>query len=344
MSGSLDMLPCVWIKDRLPTEVASAEKTFLRKGPAGPNFEAVDVQPGITEHLIALIRERAADAKAGKPFFAYVPLGSPHTPIVPTPEFQGSSGINAYADFVRQVNADIGKVLAALESNGIAENTLLILTSDNGCSPSANFPELLAAGHNPSYHFRGHKADAFEGGHRVPLLVRWPGKVKPGSVSDQLVGQFDFMATFADLLGKELPPTAGEDSVSFLPALLGATDKPGRSSLISQSINGSFAIRDGQWKLILCPGSGGWSFPKPGADDTTGMQDFQLYDLSADPGEKNNLVAAHPDRVATMKAALETAISRGRTTNGPDQANDAEIVMIKPLPKPGKGKGKGKAK
>jgi len=344
ISASLDMFPFVWIKDRLPTEVASVEKTFLRKGPAGPNFEAVDVQPGITERLIAIIGERAAEAKDGRPFFAYVPYASPHTPIVPRPELQGKSGINAYADFVLQLDADMGRILEALEASGVADDTLLIFTSDNGCSPSANFSELLAAGHNPSYHFRGHKADAFEGGHRVPFLVRWPGKVKPGSGSDQLVGQFDFMATFADLLGKELPPTAGEDSVSFLPALLGAIDKPGRSSLISQSINGSFAIRDGQWKLILCPGSGGWSFPKPGADNTTGLPDFQLYDLSADPGEKNNLVAAHPDRVATMKAALETAIARGRTTDGPDQANDVEIVLIKPLPKQGKGKGKGKAK
>ncbi len=341
ISASLDMFPFVWIRDRLPTEEATAEKTWLRTGPAGPKFEAVDVQPGITARLIEYVGERADEAKAGKPFFAYVPLASPHTPIVPTPEFVGKSGINAYVDFVRQIDADMGKILDAIDANGLAENTIIVFTADNGCSPQANFPELLAAGHNPSYIYRGHKADLFEGGHRVPFLVRWPGKVKAGSVADQLVGQIDFMATFADLLGKELPETAAEDSVSFLPVLLGEEGGEPRNSIVSQSINGSFAIRDGQWKLLLCPGSGGWSAPRPGADDTSGLPDFQLYDLAADPGEKNNLVAAHPDRVAKMKSVMEEAIARGRTTAGPDLKNDVEIVMIKPLPAP---RPKGKAK
>lgn len=341
ISASLDMFPFVWIRDRLPTEVASAEKTWLRTGPAGPKFEAVDVQPGITAELIATIEERAEAAKKGDPFFAYVPLASPHTPIVPAPEFLGKSGINAYADFVLQVDHDMGRILAALDTAGIADNTLLIFTSDNGCSPQANIPELLAAGHNPSHVFRGHKADAFEGGHRVPFLVRWPAKVKAGTVSDQLVGQFDFMATFAELLDKDLPSTAGEDSISFLPTLLGESGVVGRTSLVSQSINGSFAIRDGAWKLLLCPGSGGWSAPRPGKDDHTGLPEFQLYDLATDPGEKNNLVAAHPDRVARMKAAMEEAIARGRTTVGMDLKNDVEVVMIKPLPSP-KMKGKEK--
>lgn len=332
ISASLDMFPFVWIRDRLPTEVASAEKTWLRTGPAGPNFEAVDVQPGITERLIETINERAADSKDGKPFFAYVPLASPHTPILPTPEFQGKSGINAYADFVLQVDADTGRILTALETNGVAENTLLIFTSDNGCSPQANFPELLAAGHNPSHVYRGHKADAYEGGHRVPFLVRWPAKVKAGTVSDRLVGQLDFMATFADLLEEDLPVDAGEDSVSFLSVLLGEDKDPVRSSIVSQSINGSFAIRDGQWKLILCPGSGGWSAPRPGQDDTSGMPEIQLYDLAADPGEKTNLSTGHPDRVLKMKAAMEVAIQQGRTTPGPELQNDVEITMIKPLP------------
>ncbi len=332
ISASLDMFPFVWIRDRLPTEVASAEKTWLRTGPAGPKFEAVDVQPGITTRLVEYIGERAAEAKSGKPFFAYVPLASPHTPILPTQEFQGKSGINAYADFVLQVDADMGKILAALETSGLSENTIVIFTSDNGCSPQANFPELLAAGHNPGHIYRGHKADLYEGGHRVPFLVRWPAKVKAASVSNQLVGQIDFMATFADLLGKGLPGDAGEDSVSFLPALLGSGEGFPRTSIVSQSINGSFAIRDGQWKLLLCPGSGGWSFPKPGADDTSGLPEFQLYDLSTDPGEKTNLAAEQPDRVATMKAAMEEAIKRGRTTPGPDLQNDVEVVLIKPLP------------
>lgn len=341
ISASLDMFPYVWINDRLPTEIATVEKTFLRKGPAGVKFEAIDVQSGITEHTIAYITERAPAAKAGTPFFAYVPLAAPHTPIVPTAEWQGKSGINPYADFVRQVDADIGRLLSALEQNGVAENTLIVFTSDNGCSPAANIDELLAANHHPSYVYRGHKADLYEGGHRVPFLARWPAKVKPGSVCDQLIGQFDFIATFADLLEIPLPPTAGEDSVSFLPALLGTDTKPIRTSLISQSMNGSFAIRDGDWKLALCPGSGGWSPPRPGKDDTTGLPEFQLYNLKSDPGETQNLVAQHADRVATMKAALETAIAQGRTTPGPQQPNDTQILLLKPTPT---AKAKAKAK
>ena len=344
ISASLDMFPFVWIKDRLPTEVATTEKTFLRKGPAGEKFEAIDVQGGIFDRTIAYIGERAAASREGKPFFAYVPLAAPHTPIVPSTEFQGSSGISPYADFVKQVDADMGRLREALERHEIDMDTLVIFTSDNGCSPAANIPELQAAGHQPSHIYRGHKADLYEGGHRVPFIARWPAKVKAGTVSDQLIGQIDFMATFAELIGTPLPATAGEDSVSFLPALLGTDTAPIRDHIISQSINGNFAIRDGAWKLALCPGSGGWSAPRPGKDDQRNLPEFQLYDLATDPGETKNLVANHPERVAKMKSALEQHIARGRSTPGADQANDAEIVMVKPTPSVSAAKGKGKAK
>jgi arylsulfatase A len=331
ISASLDMFPYVWINDRLPTEAGTETKAFHRPGPAGKDFEAIDVQPGITTRTVEYIGERAADARDGRPFFAYVPLASPHTPIVPTPEFQGESGINPYADFILQIDRDMGLILDAIEEHGLTENTLVIFTTDNGCSPQANFPELHAAGHHPSYIYRGHKADLYEGGIRVPFLVRWPAKVEAGSVSDQLVGQFDFLATFAEIVGAEVPKGAGEDSVSFLPALLGKDDGPIRTSLISQSINGSFAIRDGQWKLCLSHGSGGWSDPRPGSD-TSGLPPFQLYDLASDPGEKTNLYEKHPERVEKMKAMMEDAIARGRTTPGPDLANDVPIELVKTVP------------
>ena len=133
------------------------------------------------------------DAKKGKPFFLYLPLTSPHTPILPTKEWQGRSGLNSYADFVMQTDATVGEVLDALEEQGLAQNALVILASDNGCSPQADFPELRSKGHDPSYHFRGHKADIFEGGHRIPFLVRWPGRVKAGTTSDQLICLSDFL-------------------------------------------------------------------------------------------------------------------------------------------------------
>ncbi len=342
ISASLDMFPYVWIQDRLPTEIASVEKAFHRKGPAGEKFEAIDVQGGITDRLMSYISERAESSKQGKPFFAYVPLAAPHTPIVPTKEWQDKSRINAYADFVMQVDADMGRLLKTLDQLAISENTLLIFTSDNGCSPAANIKELEAAGHKPSYIYRGHKADLYEGGHRVPFLVRWPGKVKSGSQSDQLIGQLDLMATFAELIGEKLPSQVGEDSVSFLPTLFEQASKNLRTSIISQSINGSFAIRDGRWKLCLCPGSGGWSFPKPGSDDHSGLSPSQLYDLSVDPGETKNLFDSYPERVSAMTKMLETAISRGRSTPGVEQKNDVNIVMIKEISKPSQPKAKKK--
>ena len=337
ISASLDMPPFVWIKDRRVTEIPSATKTWLRTGPAGPKFEAVDVLPSVMDHTIAFI-EAQKKADPTKPFFAYVPLNAPHTPIVPTKEFQGSSGISPYADFVKQVDHDVGRLLASLEKQGLAENTLVIFTSDNGCSTAADIPELQKAGHEPSYIYRGNKADLYEGGHRVPFVVRWPAQVKPG-VSNALVGQIDFLATFAEITGASVPATMAEDSVSFLPVLRG--DKPEvRQGIVSQSINGSFAIRNGQWKLCLSAGSGGWSSPKPGPEEA-GLPPVQLYDLSKDPGERKNLQAEFPERVAAMKAELEKTIARGRSTPGDDLKNDVEIQLIKKSPA---GKAKAKKK
>ena len=337
ISASLDMPPFVWIKDRRVTEIPSATKTWLRSGPAGPTFEAVDVMPSVIDQTIAFI-ESQRKADPAKPFFAYVPLNAPHTPIVPTKEFQGSSGISPYADFVKQVDHDVGRLLASLEKQGLTENTLVVFTADNGCSPAANIAELQKAGHEPSYIYRGNKADLYEGGHRVPFLLRWPAKVKP-AVSAALIGQFDFLATFADITGATVPAGMGEDSVSFLPVLLGAKESV-RQGIVSQSINGSFAIRDGQWKLLLSAGSAGWSSPKPGPEEA-GLPPVQLYDLSKDPGERKNLQAEFPERVASMKAELEKLIARGRSTPGPDLMNDVPVQLIKKSPA---GKAKAKKK
>ncbi|MAS96550.1 MAG: arylsulfatase [Verrucomicrobiales bacterium] len=334
ISASLDMPPYVYIQDRIATEEATVEKAFHRPGPAGESFEAVDVLPKITEKTVSIIDERAAASKEGDPFFIYFPLNAPHTPIVPTDEWKGKSGINIYADFTMQVDWTVGQVLEALDRNGIADNTLIFFTTDNGCSPQAKFDELQAAGHEPSYIYRGHKADIYEGGHRVPFVARWPGKVKAGSKTDQLVGQIDLLATAAEIVGAKVPEDMGEDSVSFLPILLGKDEAPIRNSIISQSINGSFAIRDGDWKLCVCPGSGGWSDPRPGRSDMTGLPPVQLYDLSKNPEETNNLAEGHPDRVTKMKAQLQELIDRGRSTPGPILENDVPIQMVKEIPKP----------
>jgi arylsulfatase A-like enzyme len=328
ISASLDMPPFVWIQDRRMTEIPSVTKTWLRSGPAGPKFEAVDVLPSVIDHAISFI-EAQKKADPAKPFFAYVPLNAPHTPIVPTKDFQGSSGISPYADFVKQVDHDVGRLLASLDRLGLTEDTLVVFTSDNGCAPMANITELQKAGHEPGYIYRGHKADLYEGGHRVPFVVRWPAKVKPG-VSTALIGQIDFLATFAEITGAKVPAAMAEDSVSFLPILRGVKAEV-RRGIVSQSVNGSFAIRDGQWKLCLSAGSGGWSSPKPGKEEA-GLPEVQLYDLSKDPGERNNLQAEFPERVASMKGELEKLIARGRSTPGAELTNDVPVQLFKKSP------------
>ena len=189
------------------------------------------------------------------------------------------------------------------------------------------FQSLEAQGHFSSARFRGHKSDVWEGGHRVPFIVRWPGTVAAGSKSGQMVCQVDLMATFADIIGATLPAKAAEDSFSLLPLLKGS-DKPVRETLVNHSINGRFAIREGSWKLALCPGSGGWSKapePPPGRK----LPANQLYDLAKDAGERENLVAQHPEIVERLTKKLEMIVSDGRSTPGPKTANDVEVAILK---------------
>jgi len=335
ISASLDMPPYVFVRNRIPTEVATVEKAFHRKGPAGKNFEATDVLPTITSEAVKFINE---NANSEKPFFVYFPLNAPHTPIVPTRDWQGKSGINKYGDFTMQVDWTVGQVLKALDENNIADDTLIIFTTDNGCSPAANIPELEKAGHDQNFIYRGHKADIYEGGHRVPFLARWPGKVKAGTRTNQLVGQLDLLATAADIIDVAVPKDGGGDSVSFLPVLLSEATESIRTSIVSQSIGGQFAVRDGNWKLCLCPGSGGWSSPRPGRVDTSKFPTIQLFNLSDDPGEQTNLMAHQTKRVEQMKLMLQKLIADGRSTPGPQLKNDVPIVMIKPVPQPRKNK------
>jgi len=253
-----------------------------------------------------------------EPFLIFMPLTSPHTPISPNQEWQGKSGLNPYADFVMETDAEVGRVLDALEKSGVADNTLVLFTADNGCSPSIGVEDLEKMGHYPSGPLRGYKADAWEGGHRVPFIARWPGVVKAGSVCDQLVYQADFLRTFADVFGVNLPDTAGEDSFSLLPLLKGK-DTPIRENAVSASIRGTPALRSGTWKYIPAPGSGGWG---KGGDQS---QPVQLYNLADDLGETKNLAAAIPAKVAEMKTLLERLITDGRSTPGTAQKNDVEV-------------------
>jgi len=331
ISASLDMVPYTFIENDhvavLPTEekdfpmMLGKEKNKTRRGPTAPGFEAEDVLPTLIGKAVEYIGQRSAAARAGKPFFLYLPLSAPHTPIVPTKEWQGKSGLNPYADFVMETDHGVGEVIKALESNGLADNTLFIFTSDNGCAPQADYPALLAKGHNPSYVFRGTKSDIWDGGHHIPFIARWPGKIKAGARSDQIICLLDFMATCADILKFRLPDNAAEDSVSTLPALLGRAQGPLREAIVHHSINGRFSIRQGNWKLELCPGSGGWSAPLDTAAKANGLPSIQLYDMSKDIGEQINLQAQHPEVVARLTRLLEKYVAEGRSTHGKPQSN-----------------------
>jgi arylsulfatase A len=332
IAASLDMVPYTFIEnDRVaagPTEdrdfvMMVGKQNRTRKGPAAPGFEAENVLPELTKQAVGYIGERA---KTGSPFFLYLPFTSPHTPTIPTKEWLGKSKLNAYGDFVMATDAAVGAVLDALKTHGLEKDTLVIFTSDNGCSPQADFPALAKLGHNPNHHFRGHKADIFEGGHRVPFIVRYPGRAKPGSRTNRLICLTDIYATCAAIIGAKVPEHAAEDSFGFTSVWGDATDAPTRESMVVQSVDGSFAIRDGKWKLCLCAGSGGWSAPKPGKAEA-GLPDVQLYDLKADIGEKTNLHNRHPEIVEKLTKELQKIVANGRSTPGKPQKNTTPLKI-----------------
>ena len=323
--ASLDMPPFVYVEDDRPTAIPDRiiagkreGKVIWREGPIAPDFTHEEVLPTFAEKACAYIRERAASET---PFFLYFPLNSPHAPCLPTAEFQGKSGLNDYADFCLMTDTVVGQVLDTLDACGVADNTIVIFTSDNGCTPVADFETLKGLGHNPSYVFRGHKADIYEGGHRIPLLVRWPDRIPPG-VSDETVCLVDFLATCADLMGEALADNAAEDSVSNLPTWCGTTpSRPLRQATVHHSYNGSFSIRKGKWKLEFCPGSGGWSHPRPNTPETADLPPIQLYDLTADIGERVNLQDKHPDIVSELTELMIRYVRDGRSTPGNPQPN-----------------------
>jgi len=325
-SASLDMPPYVYIENRKFLDTPTELKAFHRLGDASADFEDIDV----LDHYGNKASEYIKKQNNEKPFFLYVPLTSPHTPIVPTEEWKGKSGINIYADFQMQTDAVIGQIINAVDEAGLKENTIVIVSSDNGCSNQANFEELEAAGHFASAQFRGSKSDIWEGGHRVPFIVRWPTKVEAGSQCDQTICLVDFIATTADITDFNIPEDAAVDSVSFLPALMGETIQSTRKGIVSHSVAGFFAYRMGDWKLILAKGSGGWTAPteKMMRQDENALKG-QLYNLADDIGEENNLYADKPEIVEKLLKQLESEVANGRSTAGPKQKNDIPLKKIK---------------
>ena len=248
------------------------------------------------------------------PLFLYVAHRNVHTPLRPHATFAGSSTIGAYGDFIHELDWSVGEILKALDDRGMTDDTLLLFSSDNGAVAPGYRPAQRVdyRGHRANGPLRGQKTEVYEGGHRVPLLCRWPGHVTPGSVSGALVALTDVMATCAELLNHPLPARAGEDSISFLAALLDtAPTEPVRHALIGDSNQGLFAIRQGRWKLIVNQGGGGIGWDPNRVDSTIPPQ--QLFDMDADPGEHRNLFEQHPDIVDRLTRLLAQARTSGRS-------------------------------
>ena len=337
ISASLDMVPYVYLKNDSVTETPSIDKSFgmrsatdksqTRLGPGSPDFTAEEVLPRLTNEAIAYLERRSANHR-DQPFFLYVPFASPHTPIAPSKGWEGKSGLNPYADFVMQQDDCIGRILNALEQRNLDKETIVFFTSDNGCSPQADLPKLREMGHDPCRPFRGHKADIYEGGHRVPMIVRWPGVIAPNTTATQTVCLTDLFATVADSIGVPLPTDSAPDSFSWVSLFKNPSAPHVRPSTIHHSINGSFAIRKGRYKLCFCPDSGGWSDPKPKAKPN--FEDgLQLFDLEHDLQETKNLANDFPELVKELSVEMEQCIEQGRSTPGAKIHNDVPVQLWK---------------
>ena len=315
--ASLDFEPYLFVENNRPVEAPSAKTeglndprgVFWRAGDIAPSFTMEGCLPTLTAKAVAYLEGRAAEP--GKPFFLYLPLTGPHTPWMPTKEWQGKSKAGIYGDFVAQVDDVLGRIAKTLERTGLARNTILIFTSDNGAhwtpEDKAKFP------HRANANWRGMKADIHDAGHRIPFIVRWPGHIKAGQVSRQLGCLTDLMATAAEATGAALPHDAGEDSFSWLPAALGSKPKtPLRASVVHHSSQGMFAIRRGDWKLIAGRGSGGFSVPQK-IEPKPGEPAGELYHLAADPDESDNLYLKQPAMVKQLTALLEQVQTEGRS-------------------------------
>ena len=307
---------------------------------AGQDFPEGLAQPRVEDQVDTTLTAKALgfiQENRDRPFFLYFTPCAPHTHVTPAARFRGTSGAGLYGDYIQELDAHVGEILDRLDELKLREKTLVIFTSDNGggasdfrgtASTVLNLAsdaggvrekyrtakqDARALGHRANGDWRGAKGDAYEGGHREPFIVRWPGRVAAASVSAETVCLTDLFATTASILGVKLPENAGEDSYDILPALTGQSRKtPIRPATVMHGGNGIFAIRSGSWKLVKAVGAK--SIPQD-----------ELYDLATDPGETKNLAAAQPERVKAMNDLLEKYITDGRSTPGAPQKNNVEV-------------------
>ncbi len=298
------------------------EGVVMPKGdgaPMAPGWKFDQILPEITNRAVDYIHEKS---KLDKPFFLYFSMTSPHEPVVPSKKFAGKSGISPIADFVMETDWSAGQIIKAIDDAGISDNTIVIFTADNGHSHYTGWESLIEAGHLPSGQYRGHKADIWEGGHRVPFIVRWPGKVDADETNNQLICLNDIFATCSDIVSEDLLPNdVGEDSFSFLNTLLDKENLGVRTNLVSHSRNGEFAYRNAEWKIVF-------KLPESKLSNSRGKAAIvELYNLNEDIAEENNLAEMHPEIVKQLTNEMRTLVNRGTSRPGLDQQNDVKVVF-----------------
>jgi arylsulfatase A-like enzyme len=285
-----------------------------------PGFEMEEVDMQFLEKSLAFLKNHAENSPE-KPFFLYHATQAVHLPSFPGKDFKGKTDTDAHGDFIFELDWIVGRLVEALEENGFADNTLIIFSSDNGPEVIPVYHMRRKFGHDGARPWRGMKRDHWDGGHRVPFIVKWPGKIQPGSTSDQMISQTDVMATIAAITGIEIPENAAEDSYNFLPVLLGEQgDEPVREYMLQQTNRLDLGIRKGKWKYLDHKGSGGNNYEAWDGmlldyilEDTDPDAPGQLYNLEADPGETTNLYNQHPEIVMELKNQLDEWIESGRS-------------------------------
>ena len=320
IDGDRIPVPPTGIIDRgpLPKHAYSRDN---RPGMIAPGYSMEEIDLQFLDKSLAFL-DTHAKKKEKKPFFLFHSTQAVHLPSFPADAFKGKTKAGPHGDFIFQLDHVVGELLKALERHAFADNTLVIFTSDNG----PEVPTVLAMRHDHKHDgarpWRGVKRDQWEGGHRVPFIARWPGRIKANSRSEQTLCLTDMMATCAALTGAKIRPQDAEDSVNMLPALLAEDEgKPIRQYTLHQTMSLALAIRRGSWKYLDHKGSGGNNYSRPG---TWGMKQYalpekapdapgQLYNLQSDPGETTNLYFKNPEIVRELKGKLEEFKKSGRS-------------------------------
>ncbi len=328
LQASLGQAPYVFLENDHATAVpdtrsgktpnrlfSTTENQTWRPGPAVSGYDIREAVPTFQKKALEMI-DRFTETD--DPFFLYYPTPAVHVPLLPHEEFVGKTEIGPYGDFVLQLDAMVGELMDKLEEKGIADNTMFIFASDNGCAKDVDFPKLAELGHNPSYIYRGAKGDIWEGGHRIPYIVRYPGVIPAGITSDQMVSLSDVMATLAECFDIDLPDNAGEDSLSHY-CLWRGEDRTVREDIVMSSYDGSLSLREGPWKLELCPDSGGARTLK--RRELRALPRFQLYNMEEDVRETRNLYEEYPELAERLREKMIRYIEDGRSTPGEPQEN-----------------------